>query len=293
MAYDTVDTLPASGVLEPGHGSTVLRVEDVSFRYGARSPWLFRDLSFTVAAGEFLSVLAPNARGKTTLLKNLAGLLQPVTGRVITDVPISYVPQDHGPTNGYLARDLVLMGRTRMLGVFQLPGAADRAAAAAAMERVGISDLATRVYAELSGGQRQLVLIARAVASESQVLVLDEPTSALDLRNQARVLHVLRGLVESGIAVIMTTHHPDHALHASRNTLLLVHGHQTRWGPTSSLLTDEVLSEVYGLPITVPAVRTESGPRLIAVADFGSPSLQATELDQPANGSGHLRKEQA
>lgn len=292
MAYEDADGLPRE-LAESTSATGLLRVEDLSFRYGPRTPWLFRDLSFTVESGEILSVLAPNARGKTTLLKNLAGLLRPKTGRVLTKAPISYVPQEHGADNGFLVSDMVLMGRTRSLGMFRVPGKTDRSAAMEAMHQVGVAAHADRTYAELSGGQRQLVLIARAVASDAQILVLDEPTSALDLRNQSRVLHVLRELAAAGLAVIMTTHHPDHALHASRNTLLLVDGHETRWGPTESLLTDEVLSNVYGLPISVPTVWTGSGPRLIAVPDFGSPSLPTEVARDKQRSALHPSKEYA
>ncbi|MBM7367319.1 ABC transporter ATP-binding protein [Gordonia hydrophobica] len=253
-------------------GTPVLRVDGLGFRYGARMPWLFRDLAFTVREGEILSILGPNARGKTTLLKNLAGILKPVAGSITVDVPSSYVPQDHGATSSYLVEDMVLMGRTRMLGAFRSPGDADREAARAAMKRVGIARLAGRSYAALSGGQRQLVLIARAVASEARLLILDEPASALDLHNQARVLHVLGELADLGMAVVMTTHHPDHALHCSRNTLLLFGEHDAQWGATTSLLTASTLSAVYRLPIDVHALSTPSGTRWITVPDLdGAP----------------------
>lgn len=247
----------------------LLKVQQAGFRYSARTPWLFKDLSLELSAGEILSILGPNARGKTTLLKCLAGLLKPVEGAVQTHAEIGYVPQDHGAAAAFLVRDMVLMGRTRMLRAFQVPRTEDRDAAAAAMERVGVQDWADREYSQLSGGQRQLVLIARAVASGSRILILDEPASALDLRNQARVLEVLGQLAADGLAIVMTTHHPDHALHVSRNALLFVGSHDTRWGPVETLLSAEALSEVYGLPICIPHVDTASGTRQVAVPDFG------------------------
>ncbi|NLE81182.1 MAG: ABC transporter ATP-binding protein [Rhodococcus sp.] len=256
-------------------GETLLEVENVGFRYNARAPWLFKDLSFTLKSGDILPILGPNARGKTTLLKNLAGMLEPAHGRIVAHAPIGYVPQDHGALTSYLVKDMVLMGRTRMLRAFQVPGRDDRRAATEAMERVGVADWADREYSRLSGGQRQLVLIARAVASQSRILILDEPASALDLRNQSKVLDVLRQLAGDGLAIIMTTHHPDHALHVSRNSLLFVSGEETRWGPTESLLSASMLSEVYGLPISVHGVETRSGMRQVAVPDFG-PSLRTT-----------------
>lgn len=249
--------------------AALLHVQDLGFRWSKSKPWLFRGLGFTLEPGEILSILGPNARGKTTLLKCLAGLLKPVEGKVKAGESVGYVPQDHGAGADFPVRDMVLMGCTRHLRPYQVPRAEDRDAAAAAMERVGAAEWAERSYSELSGGQRQLVLIARALASGSQLLVLDEPASALDLRNQSRVLTVLDSLAAEGMGVIMTTHHPDHALHVSRNALLFVDGHSTRWGPVEELLTAPALSDVYGLPICTPTVSTVSGSRTIAVPDFG------------------------
>ncbi|MBO0898103.1 ABC transporter ATP-binding protein [Arthrobacter sunyaminii] len=250
--------------------ATLMQVSGLGFRYSRVRPWLFRNLGFTLERGEILSILGPNARGKTTLLKCLSGLLAPREGQITTAAAVGYVPQDHGAGGtSYTVAEMVLMGRSRHLRAYQSPRREDHDAADAAMERVGVAGWANRSYAELSGGQRQLVLIARAVASGSELLVLDEPASALDLHNQSRVLGVLAGLAADGMGVIMTTHHPDHALHVSRNALLFVGSDDTRWGPTDEMLTSSALSAVYGLPICTPTVGTESGNRVIAVPDFG------------------------
>ncbi|MBO0909707.1 ABC transporter ATP-binding protein [Arthrobacter sunyaminii] len=250
--------------------ATLMQVSGLGFRYSRVRPWLFRNLGFTLERGEILSILGPNARGKTTLLKCLSGLLAPREGQITTAAAVGYVPQDHGAGGtSYTVAEMVLMGRSRHLRAYQSPRREDHDAADAAMERVGVAGWANRSYAELSGGQRQLVLIARAVASGSELLVLDEPASALDLHNQSRVLGVLAGLASDGMGVIMTTHHPDHALHVSRNALLFVGSDDTRWGPTDDMLTSSALSAVYGLPICTPTVGTESGNRVIAVPDFG------------------------
>ena len=257
----------------------LMQVTDLGFRYSRMRPWLFRNLAFTVEAGEILSILGPNARGKTTLLKCLSGLLAPREGAVSCAPGIGYVPQDHGAGPSFSVAEMVLMGRTRHLRAYQTPRSEDHEAADAAMERVGVRAWAHRGYSELSGGQRQLVLIARAVASGCELLILDEPASALDLNNQSRVLGVLSGLAADGMGVIMTTHHPDHALHVSRNALLFVGSHDVRWGPTEDLLTGPALSEVYGLPICTPTVGTVSGDRVIAVPDFG-PSCRACPVPE-------------
>ncbi|MCQ1954574.1 ABC transporter ATP-binding protein [Arthrobacter sp. zg-Y238] len=269
-------TVPADPVAgSPAAGSApLMQATDLGFRYSRLRPWLFRNLGFSLERGEILSILGPNARGKTTLLKCLSGLLSPREGTVHGAPGIGYVPQDHGAGPSFTVADMVLMGCTRHLRAYQTPRPEDHAAADAAMERVGVAAWAGRDYSTLSGGQRQLVLIARAVASGCELLVLDEPASALDLNNQSRVLSVLSGLAAEGMGVIMTTHHPDHALHVSRNALLFVGSHDVRWGPTEELLTGPALSEVYGLPICTPTVGTESGDRVIAVPDFG-PSCRA------------------
>ncbi|MET4060340.1 iron complex transport system ATP-binding protein [Arthrobacter sp. UYP6] len=270
-------TLP---VLKPGSvpaaAQPLMQVTGLGFRYSRVRPWLFRNLGFTLERGEILSILGPNARGKTTLLKCLSGLLTPSEGQIGSAAAVGYVPQDHGAGGtSFTVAEMVLMGRSRHLRAYQTPRREDHEAADAAMERVGVADWAQRTYSELSGGQRQLVLIARAVASGSELLVLDEPASALDLHNQSRVLGVLAGLAADGMSVIMTTHHPDHALHVSRNALLFVGSDDTRWGPTDELLTGSALSAVYGLPICTPTVGTGSGSRVIAVPDFG-PSCRQT-----------------
>ncbi|MCC3295690.1 ABC transporter ATP-binding protein [Arthrobacter sp. zg-Y411] len=257
----------------------LMQVADLGFRYSRLRPWLFRNLGFTLQPGEILSILGPNARGKTTLLKCLAGLLAPREGSVSCAPGIGYVPQDHGAGPSFSVAEMVLMGRTRHLRAYQTPRREDHDAAEAAMERVGVAAWAEREYSELSGGQRQLVLIARAVASGCELLILDEPASALDLNNQSRVLAVLSGLASDGMGIIMTTHHPDHALHVSKNALLFVGSHDVRWGPTDELLTGPALSEVYGLPICTPTVGTVSGERVIAVPDFG-PSCRACPVPE-------------
>ena len=247
-----------------------MSVTGLGFRYSRLRPWLFRGLGFELERGEILSILGPNARGKTTLLKCLSGLLTPREGQISCGPAVGYVPQDHGAGGtSFTVAEMVLMGRSRHLRAYQTPRREDHDAADAAMERVGVAAWANRSYAELSGGQRQLVLIARALASGPELLILDEPASALDLHNQSRVLTVLSGLAADGMGVIMTTHHPDHALHVSRNALLFVGSDDTRWGPTEELLTGSALSAVYGLPICTPTVGTVSGDRVIAVPDFG------------------------
>ncbi|MGI5219492.1 ABC transporter ATP-binding protein [Nocardia sp. CA-290969] len=247
----------------------MLEARALSFRYAANRPWIFRNVSVRAEYGEVLAVLGPNARGKTTMLKCLAGLLRPVAGTVAAKGRVGYVPQSHSVVFAFSVLDIVLMGRARTVKIYSSPTAADRAAAREALRRVGADHLADREYTGLSGGERQLVLIARALVSECDIIVLDEPASALDLRNQAQVLAVLRTLADDGMSVVMTTHHPDHALHVAERSMLMVDAHDRRIGPTRELLTGTLLSEMYGVPIVTSDVETPSATRRLAVPDFG------------------------
>ncbi|MGV0835818.1 ABC transporter ATP-binding protein [Mycolicibacterium thermoresistibile] len=211
------------------------------------STWLFRDVSYRFATGEILAILGPNGRGKTTLLRCLVGLDKPTEGRVHRDASIGYVPQSHRTAFAYTALDMVLMGRARQLRPLATPGRRDYAVALAALERVGLAALADRDYPTLSGGERQLVLVARAIAAESPVLILDEPASALDLRNQGRIMHLLRGLADEGRTVVLTTHHPDHALEVADTAMLLGGDTDVQTGPAATLLTDAAVSALYGV----------------------------------------------
>ncbi|MEV5647290.1 ABC transporter ATP-binding protein [Nocardia sp. NPDC052254] len=247
----------------------MLEARSLSFRYSDKGPWIFREVSVRAEAGQVLAVLGPNARGKTTMLKCLAGIARPVSGSVESDGGVGYVPQSHAVVFSFSVLDIVLMGRARAVKIYSTPTSRDRAAARDALRRVGIAHLADRDYTGLSGGERQLVLIARALVSDCGTIVLDEPAAALDLRNQARVLTVLRALAEDGMAVVMTTHHPDHALHAAERSMLMVDADDQRIGPTRELLTGALLSEMYGVPIVTADVRTPSATRRLTVPDFG------------------------
>jgi iron complex transport system ATP-binding protein len=226
----------------------MLAAHDLAFRYRGGG-WIFNGVSFRVEAGEVLAILGPNGRGKTTLLRVLLGLLKPARGELLIADEISHVPQILEAGFPFAVRDMVVMGRARRLGLFGSPGRADRAAADRAMARLGIGHLAERAFTTLSGGERQLVLIARAMAAECRLLVLDEPTASLDLRNQATILRTIRELVaREGLAVVFTTHEPDHAAHLGTHVLLMAGEHHA-FGEARAVLREDALARLYGVPI--------------------------------------------
>ncbi len=251
-----------------------LEVQDGEYSYEA-GKILFERVSFSVQAGEILTILGPNGVGKTTLLKCTISLLKWARGKTLVDgMPlgslsekqiwqkIGYVPQGSGVVFAYKVLDMVLMGRTPHLGWFSLPARTDVSIARQAMETVGITHLQDRPCAEISGGEMQLVLIARALASQPEVMVLDEPESHLDLKNQLVILGVLEKLArESGLSCIINTHYPDHALRISDKTLLLARDKSYIFGKTSDVITEETLRSFFGLDVKIVAVNT--GNKLI------------------------------
>jgi iron complex transport system ATP-binding protein len=225
----------------------VLEVADLGFRYPRRD-WVFRGLTFQVAPGSATAVLGPNGHGKTTLVRCAARLLDPQEGVVTSDGPVGFVPQGRAGAFAYRVLDMVLMGRARQVHLFGTPSRRDRAAALDAIERVGVAHLLDRQYPTLSGGEQQLVLIARAIASECPTLALDEPATGLDLHNQARILTLLRHLVADGLTVLFSTHHPDHALFLADSVVLMM-SDEVRTGDARLLLTDDALSTLYGIDV--------------------------------------------
>jgi iron complex transport system ATP-binding protein len=219
---------------------------------------------FTLALppGRVLALLGPNGGGKTTLLKTLLGLLPPRGGQVLLDGQplaaysvrerarrLAYVPQSHAGAFAYTVADLVLMGRTAHAGLLARPSAHDHAVAAAALARLGIAHLAQRPATQVSGGERQLALIARALAQEARCVVLDEPTASLDFGNQGKVLGEIRRLAGEGLAVLFTTHDPNHASRHADEALLIHGGRTLASGPVAQVLQPALLSQLYGAPV--------------------------------------------
>lgn len=228
----------------------MIRVEKLGFKHRLRPNWIFRDHSLTVDRGEVVAVIGPNGRGKTTLIKTILGLHKPVEGSVRFDGTVGYVPQNTEASFPYSVRDMVVMGRARHVKTFGSPDRDDYQKADAALERLGVDRFAHRPVTELSGGERQLVLIARALVSDCQIMVLDEPASALDFRNQQTILTVLRDLArEDGMTVLFTTHMPQHAQVIADQVLLMRDIDRYDFGPVETVLSEENLSTLYGIDI--------------------------------------------
>ena len=176
---------------------------------------------------------------------------------------IAYIPQIHPPTFGYTVLDTVLMGAARQLNAFQQPGAAQMRQADEALEQVGAAHLRERNFAHLSGGEQQLVLIARALCQQSELLIMDEPTASLDYGNQLRVLEQVRSLSEQGYTVLLSTHDPQHALRFSRRVLALQGGRVAAEGDTRSVLTPDLIRQLYGVESVL--LDTPDGAALLPV----------------------------
>jgi iron complex transport system ATP-binding protein len=253
---------------------TLLETRDLAIGYGRTR--IAGGLDLAVAAGSVTCLLGPNGVGKTTLFKTLLGLIPKLSGAVEIDGrdlskldrqsiarQIAYVPQAQIAEFPYTVIDLVVMGRTAHLGTFGQPRRADHEAAMAALDKLGIASLAERDSTRISGGQRQLALIARALAQQTRIIVMDEPTASLDLGNRIRVLDTIRALAESGLAIVLSTHEPEHAFVVADRVAILGKD-RFATGPVEAVMTAQELSRLYGVALNVE--RTPSGRFVVGPA---------------------------
>lgn len=239
-----------------------IEVQNLSFSYGKHE--VLKDVSFEIPDGELVGILGPNGVGKSTLFRCILGLNRHYKGTILVngkDIKrlsvrerareISYIPQSHAPVYDYEVLDVVLMATGSDLKMLSNPGCAQKKRAYEALERIGIEDFAHRLYTHISGGEQQLVLIARAIAQNANTIVMDEPTSALDYGNTVRVLSCVRQLAREGMSIVQSTHNPDQAFLYSNQALVMKEGRIEAFGKPHDVITSDLISDLYGIEVEV------------------------------------------
>ena len=283
-AFDTVapratepERSSACAVAEPGRvADKPLVVRDL--RCGYKDTVVVDGLSFEITPGEICAILGQNGIGKTTLFKSILGHIPLLGGSVCVSGHdasslsrseiarlVGYVPQAHTPPFPFTVAEMVEMGRTAHLPLTAVPSREDRLMALEAMNSLGIAHLYDKPYTQISGGERQLALIARALCQQAGLLIMDEPCANLDFGYRARVLSQVEQLAEQGIAVLMTTHDPDHALSIATTVVAIVDRSEFVIGKPADVIDSTLLERLYGIPAQVSCVPTPMGSSLVAI----------------------------
>lgn len=240
----------------------MLRLDSVACSYGANE--VVKGVSFTLRSRDVMCLLGANGSGKTTLFRAILRFLPLTRGEVSIDGEsiarwprrklartIAYVPQAHTPPFAFKVRDVVLMARTAHMNSMGTARRHDYDVVDRALDSLGITRLADKEYTQLSGGERQMVLVARALAQEAKLLVMDEPASSLDFGNQIRMLTEVRRLSDHGVSVLITTHSPNHAFVCASQVAVMKAGRLLACGAPDSVLTSGCLEAAYGVPLEV------------------------------------------
>jgi len=246
---------------------SILRFEHVTYRYAEAAQNALEDLSLEIPRGQVTAILGPNGAGKTTLLRLAYGRYAPTSGQVLLEGrPLSaysrqelgrrmaLVPQREANPFAYSLLEYVLLGRAPYLSPLEMPTAEDIRIAQQALATVGLETMAQRSLLALSGGEHQLVLMARALAQQPRLLLLDEPTSHLDLANKKRLIECLRGLLHQGVSILMTSHEPEVVAALAQHIVLMSRGRVVAAGPLEAIWQAETLSAVYGVALRVQRI---------------------------------------
>ena len=259
-----------------------IRVRNLSYAYTKGVPVL-RDVNFDIQSGRFVCLLGPNGVGKSTLFKCMLGLLTGFEGSIEidgTDIrtltpkqlarKVAYIPQSTAPAFNYSVADVVLMGTTSLVTGFSAPGKKEMEYVERALEQLDIGYLRDRMFLNISGGERQLVLIARALAQQAKILFMDEPTANLDYGNQIRVLGRVRQLSREGYTVIQSTHNPDQAFLYADDVLAVMDGQVEVFGPPNEVMSAELIQRLYRVDVDVESLHNGDVRVCIPRAVLGS-----------------------
>ena len=235
-------------------------VKNISFDYDGEE--IFSNISFSIGKGDVLCILGPNGTGKTTLIKCLNGLHDIMSGEILINGEnmkklsfkqiskhIGYIPQSHVPSFPFKVFDVVLMGRTPYLNLTDSPKKVDIEIATDALKTLGIEDLKDKEYTNLSGGERQLVFLARVLCQKPDILILDEPTSHLDFGNQIKLLEIINNLAKTGLSIIMSSHFPDHAFLSSTKVAIMKDKKFIDFGSPDDVVTEDNLKKAYSIDV--------------------------------------------
>ena len=238
----------------------LFEVNNISFDYDGEE--IFSNISFSIDKGDVLCILGPNGTGKTTLIKCLNGLHDINSGEILINGQnikklsfkqiskhIGYIPQAHIPSFPFKVFDVVLMGRAPYLNLTDSPKEEDKKIALDALKTLGIDDLKDKEYTNLSGGERQLVFLARVLCQKPDILILDEPTSHLDFGNQIKLLEIIDNLAKSGLSIIKSSHFPDHAFLSSTKVAIMKDRKFIDFGTPDDVVTEDNLRKAYSIDV--------------------------------------------
>jgi iron complex transport system ATP-binding protein len=263
----------------------VLEVKNATLGYGKKV--VLEGVNLTLNTDRTVCVLGKNGSGKTTLFKSILGALPLISGDILLNGKsirkwsrrkyaqnIAYVPQARSLPFPFTVVEVVLFGRTAHLPVFSSPGKKDRFIADECLDRLSISHLRNRVFTQLSGGEQQMVIIARALAQQPLFMIMDEPTSSLDFGNQIKVIRQVNLLKGDSLGILMATHSPDHAFMCDADIAVVHKNHIWKQGYCNDVITQDVLQEIYGIHVTVSAISNDTddtGSRKICIPDLSKP----------------------